>query len=304
MIDKLKQMAIFSVIVEEGSFSAAARRLGMTASAISQHMNALEKQLGIALLYRSTRKLTLTEAGRAYYPGCKAMLAEAQNAEQSVAESRDTLIGEVRIAATVGIGSKYLAQALSPVLEAHPQLRLYILANDEIIDMLDERVDIALRVSHFLPDSRLIAHYLSDWPMVLCASPRYLSQQGIPANIVALQQHKWITTSSSGANTMLTLLDRAGDKINLSVSNQVICNSMNVVRAFTYAGMGISLQPLYEILSSLKRGELIRVMPEWQPQPLKLYAMTQERQVSEKTRTLLSSLRNYFSVKTQDNKYL
>lgn len=175
-------MAVFATVVAEGSLAGAARRLGMTPSAVSQHMRSLEKALGVPLLHRSTRRLALTEAGAAFYPGCEAMLQQALQAEQRLAELRDTLVGELRIATPVGIGGRSLAEALSPLLQAHPKLTLRVLADDRIVDMIEQRVDIALRANRQLADADLIAHPLTAWPMVLCAAPRYLSQHGCRKN--------------------------------------------------------------------------------------------------------------------------
>ncbi|BCQ44853.1 hypothetical protein ERHA55_23800 [Erwinia rhapontici] len=119
-MEKLNRMAVFATVVSEGSLAAAARRLGMSPSAVSQHLRALEQAVGVPLLHRSTRKLTLSEAGAAFYPGCEAMLHHALEAEKRLAEMRDTLSGELRISATVGIGGQPLCSALSPLLQQNP----------------------------------------------------------------------------------------------------------------------------------------------------------------------------------------
>lgn len=292
-MDKLNRMAVFATVVAEGSFIAAARRLEMTPSAVSQHMRSLEKSLGVPLLHRSTRRLALTDAGEAFYPGCEAMLQEAQRAEQRLAELRDTLVGELRIATTVGIGGGPLAEALAPLLLAHPKLALRILADDQVVGMIEQRVDISLRVNLQLADTNLIAHPLSAWPMVLCAAPRYLSQYGVPETPQELVQHRWITGSGHGLH--LDLHHPTGETFKLRLAaGQVVSDSMNVIRAFTRNGLGISGQPLYEIGNELRRGELIALLPQWRPAPYRLHALTLERVLSEKTRQALHYLRDYF----------
>lgn len=247
-MDKLNRMAVFAVVVAEGSLSAAGRRLGMSASAVSQHMRTLEQSLGVALLHRSTRKLTLTDAGAAFYPGCKTMLHEASQAEQRLAEMRDTLVGELRIATTIGLGGTPLAQALAPLLQAHPKLSLRILANDEIINLIDIRADIALRVNRQLDDASYIAHPLATWPMVLCASPRYLNRSGIPESPHELTQHQWLISTNDAIPTSITLQKRSGEVCKIRLPDIATgSSSMNVLRAFTLEGLGISVQPLYEI---------------------------------------------------------
>jgi DNA-binding transcriptional LysR family regulator len=292
-MDKLNRMAVFAVVVAEGSLAAAARRLGMTPSAVSQHMRSLEKSLGVPLLHRSTRKLALTEAGEAFYPGCEAMLHQAQQAEQRLAELRDTLVGEIRIATTVGLGGWPLAEALAPLLQAHPKLRLRVLADDQIVDMIEQRVDIALRVNRQLADASMIAHPLAEWPMVICAAPRYLNQYGVPERPQELALHRWITNGGNGFQ--LELHHKSGEQCKLRLEEgQIVSGSMNVMRAFTRAGLGISIQPLYEIRDELQRGELIVLLPEWRAPPLRLHALTLERAMPEKNRQALRYLRDYF----------
>ncbi|MBM1296357.1 LysR family transcriptional regulator [Serratia nematodiphila] len=292
-MDKLNRMAVFATVVAEGSLAGAARRLGMTPSAVSQHMRSLEKALGVPLLHRSTRRLALTEAGAAFYPGCEAMLQQALQAEQRLAELRDTLMGELRIATPVGIGGRSLAEALSPLLQAHPKLTLRVLADDRIVDMIEQRVDIALRANRQLADANMIAHPLTAWPMVLCAAPRYLSQHGVPEKPQDLVQHRWISSGYSGAH--LDLLHQSGQQVKLRLAEgQIVSESMNVMRAFTRAGLGISAQPLYEIGDELQRGELLLLLPEWRPAALRLHALTLERNVPEKSRQALRYLRDYF----------
>ena len=294
-MDKLNRMAVFAVVVAEGSFSAAGRRLGMSPSAVSQHMRTLEQDLRVTLLHRSTRKLTLTDAGAAFYPGCKAMLHEASQAEQRLAEMRDTLVGELRIATTIGLGGAPLAQALAPLLQAHPKLSLRILANDEIINLIEVRADIALRVNRQLDDASYIAHPLAVWPMVLCASPRYLNRCGIPETPDELSQHQWLVNTNEAVPASIELHRNNGETRKISLPDIATgSSSMNVLREFTLEGIGVSIQPLYEIEYELKRGDLVLLLPEWRPAPLKLHALTLERVHTEKSRQAMQCLRDYF----------
>lgn len=267
----------------------------MSPSAVSQHMRTLEQDLRVTLLHRSTRKLTLTDAGAAFYPGCKAMLHEASQAEQRLAEMRDTLVGELRIATTIGLGGAPLAQALAPLLQAHPKLSLRILANDEIINLIEVRADIALRVNRQLDDASYIAHPLAVWPMVLCASPRYLNRCGIPETPDELSQHQWLVNTNEAVPASIELHRNNGETRKISLPDIATgSSSMNVLRAFTLEGIGISIQPLYEIEYELKRGDLVLLLPEWRPAPLKLHALTLERVHTEKSRQAMQCLRDYF----------
>lgn len=175
-MDSLKGMAIFATVVDKGSMAAAAQSLGMTPSAVSQQIRKLESRAQVTLLHRTTRRLTLTEAGEAFYRSCAQMLAIAEEAERRLGEWRDAPVGELRLAAPVGFSGTLITQALKPLLENHRQLRLQLFFQDERIDLVAERIDLAIRVGN-LADSSLVARHLGDWSSVLCAAPAYLRQR-------------------------------------------------------------------------------------------------------------------------------
>jgi DNA-binding transcriptional LysR family regulator len=197
-MDQLKRMAVFAEVVAAGSLTAAARRLGMTPSAVSQHLRQLEGALGLALLHRSTRKLTLTEAGARYIEGCTAMVAAARAAEQALARHRDEPEGELRIAAPIGFGG-LLARALAP-LRRHPRLTLQLLLDDALVDLIEARVDIALRAGS-LPDSSLVARRLGSMGAQMCAAPAYLAERGWPWCRKTWLQHDWLGARPFGTAT-------------------------------------------------------------------------------------------------------
>src|ERR1700712_2066851 len=188
-MDDLKPLAVFAEVVDAGSMSAAARRLGMSPSAVSQTIRALEAHGGVALLHRSTRKLALTEAGERYYPHCQRMLEAARAAARSLQQARDAPTGELRVSAPVGFAA-HVAPALSALLAAAPQLRLRLLVDDAMIDLIDARIDVAIRVGR-LADSNWIARRLGDFEVILCASPDYVARHGMPGTPQQLSTHQW-----------------------------------------------------------------------------------------------------------------
>lgn len=177
-MDDLKRMAIFATVVRHGSMSGAARALGMSPSAISQQVRQLEQAGGVTLLHRSTRKLTLTEAGARYHAQCAAMCAAANQARAELAASRDVPSGELRLAAPVGF-ARHISPALGPLLAAHPSLRLHLLVDDALIDLIEARVDLAVRFGG-LPDSSWAARSLGTLHWWLCAAPQWLARHGTP----------------------------------------------------------------------------------------------------------------------------
>lgn len=274
-MDQLKRMAVFAEVVAAGSLTAAARRMNMTPSAVSQHLRQLESALGLALLHRSTRKLTLTEAGARYIEGCTAMVAAARAADQALARHRDEPEGELRIAAPIGFGG-LLAQALAP-LRSHPKLTLQLLLDDAVIDLIEERVDIALRAGN-LPDSSLVARKLGSMDAKMCAAPAYLAERGWPRTPPDLAAHDWLggRPSSNGVAT-LVLHNQAGEQATVQVTSRVHASQVTALHALCVEGWGISVVVSDDDRRALTDGRLVPVLPGWQLPDLPVYAITPRR---------------------------
>jgi LysR family transcriptional regulator, transcriptional activator for aaeXAB operon len=274
-VDQYKRMALFAEVVNAGSLTAAARQVGMTPSAVSQHLRALEAALGLALLHRSTRKLTLTEAGARYFEGCAAMVAAARSAEQALARHRDEPEGELRIAAPIGFGG-LLAQALMP-LKAYPKLGLSLLVDDAVIDLIDERVDIALRVGG-LPDSSLIARRLGAMPVQMCAAPGYLAEHGWPQHPRDLERHAWLGVKPLvGSADTLHLRGPADEQVSVTVAIKVQASQVTALHALCVAGWGISAVVSDDDRRALVDGRLQPVLAAWTLPDLVVYAITPRR---------------------------
>lgn len=293
-MDQLKRMAVFAEVVAAGSLTAAARRLNMTPSAVSQHLRQLEGALGLALLHRSTRKLTLTEAGARYIDGCTAMVAAARGADQALARHRDEPEGELRIAAPIGFGG-LLAQALAP-LRSHPKLTLRLLLDDALIDLIDERVDIALRTGS-LPDSGLVARKLGSMDAQMCAAPAYLAERGWPRVPQDLGAHDWLggRPSCNGGET-LVLHNQVGEQVTVAVTSRAHASQVTALHALCVAGWGISVVVSDDDRRALADGRLVPVLPGWQLPELPVYAITPRRgEQPAKVRHALVLLTTYFS---------
>lgn len=292
-MDQLKRMAIFAEVVAAGSLSAAARQLGMTPSAVSQHLRQLEQSLGLALLHRSTRKLALTEAGERYHTGCAAMVAAARSAEQALARLRDEPEGELRLAAPIGFGS-LLARALAP-LRSHPKLTLRLLLDDALIDLIALRVDVALRVGP-LADSSLVARKLGCMGRQLCASPAYLAERGWPAQPQDLLRHDWLGSKPhSQGFDMLELHGPAGEIASLRLEGRVQASQVSALHALCVAGWGIGMGVSEDDRKALADGRLLPVLPGWRLSDLPVYAVTLRRgEQPAKVRHALDLLAGYF----------
>ncbi|WP_447589537.1 LysR family transcriptional regulator [Aquipseudomonas campi] len=289
-MEQLKRMALFATVVDKGSMVAAADELGMTPSAVSQQIRKLEEATQVNLLHRTTRKLTLTEAGASFYQSCAQILALAEQAEQRLAELRDAPVGELRIAAPVGFSGRMVTEALVPLLRAHPGLSLRLFFHDEQIDLVERRIDLAIRAG-VLEDSSLVARHLGDWRMLLCVAPSYLARCGPVQGPEHLSALDWLTLNHERAQ-QLVLQGPDGSVQRLRVESRVACNNILSVRQFTLAGMGVSVQPEPEVREELARGELLVLLPDWQAEPLGIHIVTPRRDAQPaKVRYAIEALR-------------
>lgn len=301
-MNDLKSYAVFAETVSSGSMSAAARRLGMSPSAVSQTIRALEQQAGLTLLHRSTRKLTLTEAGARCYPHCLRLLEAASAAGDSLLHARDAPSGELRVAAPVGFGL-HIAPALAPVLAAWPRLRLRLLVDDAMIDLIDARIDIALRVGR-LPDSGWVARRLCQFEMILCAAPAYIDRHGMPDTPQALPEHHWLgamrhATEPKGDDSAppMALDLRQGERHErLQVGVRILSNNQLSLQQMCEQGMGLALLGHADVHPALERGHLVRVLPGWQLPALPVAAMTPRRDGDPaKVKVALDALQRHFA---------
>ena len=292
-MDNLRGMAVFATVVDRGSMAAAAEALGMSPSAVSQQIRKLEAQAQVTLLHRTTRKLTLTEAGEVFYRSCAQMLAIAEEAEQRLGEWREAPVGELRLAAPVGFSGKLITEALRPLLENHRQLRLQLFFHDEQIDLIEQRIDLAIRVGN-LADSSLVARHLADWNNVVCVAPAYLRRYGTIEHPERLTQVDWLALNTRGQGQPLQFDAPDGSSCRLRLEPRVAANSMLAVRQFTLDGLGVSLQPEPEVRDALEEGRLLRLLPGWSLPGYGIYAVTPRRDAQPaKVRVALDALRRH-----------
>jgi DNA-binding transcriptional LysR family regulator len=296
-MDQLKRMAIFAEVVASGSMTGAARQLRLTASAVSQQLRQLERELGVTLMHRSTRKLTLTEAGERYAAGCVAMVAAAREASEALARLRDAPEGELRLTAPVGF-ARHLGPALGPLLVAHPKLTLRLFIDDAPIDLIEQRIDLALRVGGQLADSSFVARKLGDLPLVLVAAPAYLARRGWPASPAELVQHDWLVLQPRGRPAVVfDLLPEGGGEPNaLRIEGRITSTNQNSLQHLCEAGLGLAAIAAPDIEAELRDGRLVPVLPGWRLAELGIYAVTPRRdEQPAKVRHAIEVLRAYFA---------
>lgn len=296
-MEDFRRMAIFAAVVQRGTMSAAARQLDMTPSAVSQHIRQLEKEAGISLLHRSTRQLSLTDAGQRFYVQCAAMCEAADRASAELAAERQQPSGELRLSAPAGF-TQHAVPALGDWLRQHPALRLRLLMDDKPIDLIEARVDLALRFGH-LPDSNWIARPLGRSPTVLCAAPQLLAQLSeLPQHPRDLMELPWLDMNRSEPPQINSLWQHSpsGESFQLQVTPQMSSNHRAAVQQFCEAGLGLALLSAHDVTASLRQGRLLRLLPQWDMGQLDIWAVTAQREaLSAKVRQAIEVLREYFA---------
>lgn len=300
MLDQLKRMAVLATVVEQGSFVAAAKKLKTTTSAVSQQVRALERDMGVTLLHRSTRRLALTPAGARFHEGCAAMLAAAQQAQLQLLQMRDAPEGELRVAAVVGF-ARHLGPALAPLLSANPGLRLHLEVDDGFSDLLALRIDLAVRYGR-LPDSPWVAQKIGEKSLALYAAPAYLARHGAPATLEALGQHNWLAigadTESPRLLDLLTKPDVApGQQAQkLRIEPRVSSNNQFSLQQLCEAGLGLAMLSPSDVDEAVQAGRLLRLMSSWQLPSLPVWALTPQRDAQPaKVRHAIQALKTHFS---------
>lgn len=295
-MDDLKRMAVFATVVEQGSMSAAARLLDMTPSAVSQHIRQLEREAGLALLHRTTRQMSLTAAGQRFYVQCAALTQAAARARAELAAERQVPSGELRLAAPAGFAA-HAAPALGAWLTRHPALRLRLLMDDAPIDLVQARVDLALRFGQ-LPDSSWVARHLGRSPTVLCAAPQWLqTQPAVPAHPSELAHWPWLDMSreTEAQQELHWRHPASGETVRLDIWPQMLSNHRASVQQFCEAGLGLALLSAHDVADSLRQGRLLRLLPDWDMGALDIWALTPWRDtLPAKVREALAVLRSYF----------
>ena len=296
-MEDFRRMAIFVAVVQQGSMSAAARQLDMTPSAVSQHIRQLEQQAGITLLHRSTRQISMTDAGQRFYAQCAAMCEAAERASAELAAERQQPSGELRLSAPAGF-TQHAVPALSEWLSQHPALRLRLLMDDAPIDLIQARVDLALRFGH-LPDSSWVARPLGRSPTVLCAAPHFLAKLAqLPQHPRELVDLPWLDMSRNDPPQINALWQHSasGESFQLQATPQMSSNHRAAVQQFCEAGLGLALLSAHDVTASLRDGRLLRLLPQWDMGQLDIWAVTAQREaLSAKVRQAIEVLRQYFA---------
>lgn len=289
MLDDLKRMVIFSHVVEAGSFSGAAKRLGIAKSAISKHVSLLEKSINAQLLNRSTRSLSLTDVGETYYQSCSRLITILEETRNTTEALQDEPRGMLRISSPSSFGIDHVAPLLSTFLQQYPDLNAELLLDDNVVDMTEQGIDVAIRVG-WLPDSNLKARKLKDSPRLLCASPDYIERRGLPETPEDLALHEWILFTLLPTPHHYTFTKNNKSK-NIHVKGRIKTNNGNAVRSLLIEGAGMSVLADFLVEKDLKEGRLVHLLPDYQVEAAGIYAVFQNRNFQQaKIRTFIDFL--------------
>lgn len=289
-MDKLEAMTAFSKVVSLGSFAEAARSLGLTRSAVSKAVMELEQLLGARLLDRTTRRVSPTEAGRAYYERCVGILSAIEETELQVSRLHEEPRGVLKVNAPMSFGITYLGSAIGDFMNTYPDLKVELTLNDRFIDPLEEGVDVTIRIAE-PTDSSLIARKLAPARLAMVATPAYLAAHGEPKTADDLASHRCLTYGHSTSMQRLRLSDMNGQSIFVPVSSFLCSNNGDVLRRAALCGIGITLLPTFLVGPDIKAGRLQVILPDLAPSPLMIYALyAPNRYLAAKTRLLIDFL--------------
>jgi DNA-binding transcriptional LysR family regulator len=279
-------MQAFVQVVDSGSFAGAAKRLAASPAAVTHHVQALEDRLGVQLLNRTTRRLSLTEVGRTFYQHSAQILAQVEEAERSATLLQTTPRGLLRLNTSEGI-ARVVMPLIAEFTAAHPEMSFDVVLTDRMVDMVEGGFDLALRAGP-LPDSSLISRKLALGKLILCAAPDYLARRGAPQRPEDLAGHNCLIYQMLGNEWRFN--GRAGD-VAVAVSGNLRSNSLEAVRRAALSGQGIGLLAAVVVAEDLQKGALVRLLPEYDANEVVIQAVyPASRHLSVKTRSFLDFL--------------
>lgn len=275
----------FVAVAETGSFTQAALRMATSVANVSRRVAVLEERLGVKLLLRTTRKVSLTEAGQVYYLQCRALLEGLEQAELAVTQMQQTPKGKVKVTAPVTYGEQKIAPLLHDFLQLYPQLELDLVLSNQKLDLIEQGVDVAVRLGQ-LDDSSFIARRLSNRHLYVCATPEYLAQYGTPHTLSELNQHYCLIGTYDHWRFKENHQSRS-----IRVKGRISCSSGVVLLDAVLKSMGLAQLPDYYVSAHLKSGRLVEVLPSYRDDREGVWALyPQNRHLSPKVRLLVDYL--------------
>jgi DNA-binding transcriptional LysR family regulator len=290
-VGSLEDLRVFVRAAELGGFSLAARELHLSPGAVSKQISRLERALGVRLFERSTRRMRVTDEGRAAAQEARQALVHVERLAELAEHGKKELSGVLRITAPAPLGRRFVAPALAAFRQLHPAVELELRLSDHIVDLMKEELDLALRIGQ-LKSSSLVARPLARYRRLLVASPGYLEQRGRPRRPADLRAHSCLVFAYPGELQNSWHFRRGARRSRVQVSGTLRSDSGDVLRSWCVAGLGISLREPWDVFDDLAAGRVVRVLPGWESDPVTLSAVRVHRErVSRRVEALLDLLR-------------
>ena len=298
-MDRMTAMAVFVEVVETASFSGAAKRLGLSKSSVSTHVSQLEEHLGAQLLHRTTRRLALTEVGRAFYERCAQIVGEVEEAELEARRSHAAPQGLLKVNAPVSFGQLQLAPAIAQFLGRHPKVRIEVTLDDRVVNTIEGGFDVTVRVAPPLADSSLIARRLAPNRVVVCGSPQYLARRGVPQRPGDLANHDCLVYTYLPSRDAWRFVGPNGHE-SVTVAGSVSANNGDVLRLAALRGVGLVQLPTFIVGPDLARGALEPVLVSYEDRSAAIWALySPTRHLSAKVRAFVDFLAARFGPKPE-----
>ena len=292
-MNRLEELEAFVAVVDFRGFSNAGEKLGIAKSMLSRRVSELEKRLGVQLLQRTTRRQSLTEAGREFHQRALQILADLNEAEQVVADTQCRISGKIRLALPLGLGTSQLAEPISQFMDDNPDIEIEIDLNDRQIDLIEENIDLAIRVGD-LEDSSLIARKLASVHFAICASPAYLARFGEPQHPAELSAHEVLVYSNVAVGRQW-FYQQDGKRVSPRMKYRLSANNGEFLAAVAKRGQGIVSGPLAFLQDLIERGELVQILTGFTRQVTGMYAVYPPgRLVSQRVRVFSDALYRHF----------
>ncbi|MBS0453871.1 MAG: LysR family transcriptional regulator [Proteobacteria bacterium] len=274
-MDKFEEMRVFAAVVDAGSFVKAADTLGISKTAASRYVSDLEQRLGVRLMNRTTRRLSLTQEGEVFNIRCREILGSIAESEAEVSTHAERASGLLKVSVPVSFGLTHVAHLWAGFMAAHPAVSLDVHLADRVVDLVDEGFDVAIRIAR-LPDSSLISRKLASTRMVLCASAAYLHERGVPQHPAQLSRHDVIGYSLGSMGDQWEFEGPSGP-VTVRISPRLRTNNGNTNVAAAAMGAGIALEPAFLVAAELEAGRLVQVLPDYESIELGIYAVFPSR---------------------------
>ncbi|QIE54780.1 LysR family transcriptional regulator [Pikeienuella piscinae] len=271
-MDRLTEMEAFTRVVELGGFTGAAKKLGLSKSAISKHVASLESRLGARLLNRTTRRVSPTEIGLVYFDKAQAVLAAAREADAMATAMQGAPTGELKISAPLSFGLRHIAPALANFLALYPNVSARLQLDDRRVELVAEGFDLAIRIGE-MPDSSLKARRLAETEMNLVAAPAYLERKGEPTSVDELSDHELLHYTNLSSGNSWKLRSASGVERPVRIGGRLSVNNGDALACAALDGLGIALSPHFIVAEHLASGRLVEIMRRHRPEPVGIYAV-------------------------------